>query len=360
METSKISSTSSSNSRTTSKSNIVLSMPNITAPIKGSVASVSKDGIMNIKTSLGEVKLYSSSPLTSGETVLISISKNKEDLQIKTISSATSSSDNPVDSISNNMTEDQNSFLVFKMPNRFKNQLAESVQLYPTFSAPTQGLKSSPEVHIDSAGIIQFMSYISRGGLSDSFGKAMAANPSLATLFPTLNNLSTSIPSYLKKIESKNLTTPESKKLQNDLDNLQNLTEQLSDDEWNFVLVPINDGQKLLSVKVFTKHEQILEDEDLKTRRFIVELDMDKLGTIVIDGLITNKNQQQNLSISVRSSNPLPEELEQEIRELFEMTSDITGQSGNLSFTKASNKDISMTAKALHEYCKEKIKYYWA
>ena len=360
METTKVSSSSSNAARTNNRANVVLSMPNITTPIRGMVDTVSKDGIMNIKTSAGEVKIYSTSPLASGENVMLSVSKTKDEMHLKVISNATTSNDSAIDSISNKVTEDQSNFLVFKMPNRFKAQLAESLQLYPTFATPTQGLKSTSDINIDSGGALQFLSYISRGGLSDSFGKALQTNPSLTNLFPNLANLATALPSFIKKLDNKDISVQEPKKLKADLEALQRLPEQLSDDEWTFTLVPINDGQKLLTAKLFTKHPQHLEEDDQTSKRFIVELDMDKLGHIKIDGLLTSNQGKSSLNLAVKSSEPLPSDMQEALRNLFKVSEEIAGHTGSISFSKIQNNENSLMTKALHNYCKDKVKYYWA
>jgi hypothetical protein len=360
METTKVSSSNSNAARTSSGANVVLNMPNITAPIRGIVGNVSKDGIMNIKTSAGEVKIYSRSPLASGENVILSVSKTKDEMHLKVISSATTSTDGPIEPISEQMTEDQSNFLVFKMPNRFKAQLTESLQIYPTSSTPAQGLKSTPDINVDSGGALQFLSYLSRGGLSDSFGKALQTTPSLVNLFPHLANLATALPSFIKKIDNKEVSIQEPKKLKADLEALQKLPEQLSDDEWNFTLVPINDGQKLITAKLFTKHPQHLEEDNQTSRRFIVELDMDKLGHIKIDGLLTSNQGKSSLNLAVKSSEPLPSDMQEELRSLFKISEEITGHSGSISFAKIQANESSPMTKALHNYCKDKVKDYWA
>lgn len=360
METSRINSRPLNPISKGTKTNVVLSMPNITSPIRGVVDSISKDGVMNIKTSSGEVKIYSSSPLSTGANVIVSINSNKGELQLKVIPDSVSTMGTPVNSVSADSSNEHSNFFTFKLPSKFTSQLTESLQLYPTFSSPSPNLKSSPNINVDSSGVIQFLSYVSRGGLSDSFGKALQTNPSLQSLFPTLSNLGQTLPDFIKKLSNKDLVAPESKKLKSDIDILQRLPETLSDDDWQFMLIPINDGQKLIPAQFFFKKPEIDEDSNHTTKRFRIELDMDQLGHIVVDGLLTKQDKNSLLNLSVKTETPLPSAIEEELRYLFKVSEEVTGSSGAISFSKANSKPNSMLTNALHNYCKDKIANYWA
>ncbi len=360
METSRINSRPLAPISKSTKANVVLSMPNITSPIRGVVDSISKDGIMNIKTSSGEVKIYSSSPLNTGANVIVSINSTKGELQLKVIPDSGSSMGTPVNAVSADSSDEHSNFFTFKLPSKFTSQLTESLQLYPAFSSPSQNLKSSPNINVDSSGVIQFLSYVSRGGLSDNFGKALQTNPTLQGLFPTLSNLGQTLPDFVKKLSNKDLVAPESKKLKSDIDILQRLPETLSDDDWQFMLVPINDGQKLIPAQFFFKKPEIDEDNNRTTKRFRIELDMDKLGHIIVDGLLTKQDKSSSLNLSVKTESPLPSAIEEELRYLFKVSEEVTGNSGAISFAKTNSKPNSMLANALHNYCKDKIANYWA
>ncbi len=360
METSRIGSSSTVSGAKVNRANVVLSMPNITSPIRGIVDSVTKDGIMNIKTSSGEVKIYSSNPLTSGQNVIVSINTTKAELNLKVVPDSGSSYGSPVNPVSNDMGEGSQNFFVFKLPSKFQAQMAENLQLYPTFSSPSRELKSSPNIDVDSGGTIQFLSYVSRGGLSDTFGKSLQLDPKLINTFPTMANLIQTLPEFIRKVEGKSFSHVENKRLRMDLESLQTLPDTLSDEEYKFMLIPINDGQKLIPAQFFFKKEEIDDENNRTIRKFSVELNMDKLGHITVDGLHIKQNKDSSLSLSVRTETPLPESIESDLRELFKVAEEITGNSGSIAFGKSSSKINSKLTKALHNYCKDKVSNYWA
>jgi hypothetical protein len=359
MKSSKISATSSNNPLKL-PTNSVVNMPTFTAPLKGTVNSVSKGGAVTIETPRGNIKIVTDAPLRVGQNVVAALTTDKSQLHLQVLTRIASGGS--VEEVTNDLPEGKADFYTFKIPGRFRGQLIEPTNSYTTSSTVGTAGATTPSTNIiDSQGIIQFISYANRGGLSDVFGRSLQTNPNLASLFPALDNLFHTLPKFLKRLQEQEIPDDElPERLALDLSNLSNISKFLSKYGWNFYLVPINDGQKLIPAKVFVSGTEEIDEKDFKSKRFQIEVDMDELGPVVIDGLLITRQKAISLNMSIKTLKPFDESLEKDIITLFEFsTSMLESQRSSLQFQKLEKNYPSKLAEVLHEYCKDKIKDFW-
>ena len=78
------------------------------------------------------------------------------------------------------------------------------------------------------------------------------------------------------------------------------------------------------------------QDEQEKARkgtRFIVDLDLSRLGRVQLDGLVYQK--EKHMDLIVRTENRLPDRMHEDIRNIFQEAVDVTGIKGGVSFQAA-------------------------
>ena len=77
------------------------------------------------------------------------------------------------------------------------------------------------------------------------------------------------------------------------------------------------------------------DDEEEEPRRFLIDVEMSRLGRIQLDGLIRAKDMRFDLVM--RSVAPLPNEMRQEINRIFATFMEISGVAGTLQFQAPGN-----------------------
>ncbi len=102
--------------------------------------------------------------------------------------------------------------------------------------------------------------------------------------------------------------------------------------DWRISLVPFYNGAELEQIRMLTRrHGGEGEDgEEQENTRFIIDVDLTKLGRLQLDGLLKNKGKHMDLI--VRTENRLPEKMQNGIRGIFQEASDLTGVKGGVSF----------------------------
>jgi len=102
--------------------------------------------------------------------------------------------------------------------------------------------------------------------------------------------------------------------------------------EWRGYFLPVHDGQHIQQVRLFV-HRHGGEDGDgtdgeAEGTRFMVDVEMTRLGPIQIDGLVREKR----LDLVVRTREALPDEMRREISAIFVSAGETTGFKGGLTF----------------------------
>ena len=100
--------------------------------------------------------------------------------------------------------------------------------------------------------------------------------------------------------------------------------------QWRAFLFPLFDGSALHQIRFFTRSQPGSgEDPDEGAgTRFVVDVELSRLGTIQLDGLVT----LARFELVVRSHTALPESARSHIQAVFEEANDIGGAAGALRF----------------------------
>ena len=106
--------------------------------------------------------------------------------------------------------------------------------------------------------------------------------------------------------------------------------------EWRTFYIPFMSGAEMEQVRLSMRpvgENPDDEEEGKKGTRFIVELDLSRMGRFQLDGLVCKKDKR--LDLIVRTENKLPQEIRVGIRDIFQETGDVTGLKGGISFQAA-------------------------
>lgn len=105
--------------------------------------------------------------------------------------------------------------------------------------------------------------------------------------------------------------------------------------DWRIALVPFFHQQQLEQLRLYLKPYGGDEDEDSgpEGTRFIIDVDLSNLGRMQFDGLV--RDDHKRLDLIVRSHEPLPRRMQDDIRTIFEEANELTGVVGGLTFQAA-------------------------
>ncbi len=112
--------------------------------------------------------------------------------------------------------------------------------------------------------------------------------------------------------------------------------------DWRAILMPLWDGQQLHMLRLFSKQQQgggEAEGEDGEGTRFVIELDLSRLGPMQLDGLL----HRRNLDLILRTRRPLVDTMRRDITGIYQASLETTGMDGNLVFETADTFPISPT-----------------
>lgn len=105
--------------------------------------------------------------------------------------------------------------------------------------------------------------------------------------------------------------------------------------DWRIALVPFLAGAEIEQLRLFLRPYGDEEDGDTAPKgiRFIVDVELSRLGRLQLDGLV--RDDSKRLDLIVRSEQPLPPAMQNDIRAIFEEANEITGVAGGLGFQSA-------------------------
>jgi hypothetical protein len=108
---------------------------------------------------------------------------------------------------------------------------------------------------------------------------------------------------------------------------------KLSDDDagkdWRAIPIPMLNGSEIEQIRLFMRRKPRKEDDSPETR-FIIDMDLSNMGRIQMDGLIVQ--EKKKFDLIVRLERQLTPSQENDIREIFVKSSELTGVSGGLTF----------------------------
>lgn len=106
--------------------------------------------------------------------------------------------------------------------------------------------------------------------------------------------------------------------------------------DWRSLSLPLLPDGQVSRLAVHTRREgeegsQGQQNGSRNTQRFVVEVELSRLGPMVLDGLIA----RERFTLTVRSQRSLPITLRQEVTQVFADSIDAIGWKGQISFTSA-------------------------
>jgi hypothetical protein len=106
--------------------------------------------------------------------------------------------------------------------------------------------------------------------------------------------------------------------------------------EWRLLPIPLWDGDQLRQIRLFLRQREARRDKDKSggrkdPTRFILELEMSRLGEMQLDGLVREKR----FDLLLRTRQALPEPMRRDIRAIFDGANEAAGYSGSVGFQAA-------------------------
>jgi hypothetical protein len=103
--------------------------------------------------------------------------------------------------------------------------------------------------------------------------------------------------------------------------------------EWRLLPIPLWDGDQLRQIRLFLRQREARRDKDKSggrkdPTRFILELEMSRLGEMQLDGLVREKR----FDLLLRTRQALSERMRRDIRAIFDGANETAGYSGNVGF----------------------------
>lgn len=162
------------------------------------------------------------------------------------------------------------------------------------------------------ANILFFMMALSGGNLQNWFGDA----PTRA----------------LQRTKPKLLA-----RLKDDFGRIDRIARDPGPGEWRSTLIPFHNGVEVnplrLSLRPAGDEDEDGGQGDKKGSRFIIDLDLTRMGRFQLDGLVYQGEKRMDLI--VRTDNRLPDKIEDGIRGIFQEASEVTGLKGGIVFQAA-------------------------
>lgn len=121
--------------------------------------------------------------------------------------------------------------------------------------------------------------------------------------------------------------------LEKDAETLKTRIRMPDGDEWQSILVPLPIGQRIEQIRFMVRRRTEGETAELRQEtgtRFLVELNMTRLGALQLDGLMRPKSRRFDLIL--RTPQPLRDDVRQDISNIFRKSLDGMGMAGNASF----------------------------
>ena len=101
--------------------------------------------------------------------------------------------------------------------------------------------------------------------------------------------------------------------------------------DWRFVPIPLYDGQQVQQIRLFLRHRRDqgdAPDGSDEATRFIVEVELIRLGDMQLDGLV----RQHRFDLILRTRRALPGTMRNDIKVIFHDANEIAGHRGGIAF----------------------------
>ena len=123
-------------------------------------------------------------------------------------------------------------------------------------------------------------------------------------------------------------------RLGEDFSQLARMAEEPVSGEWRVALIPFYSEQELQQLRLYSRpHGGDDEGEGPSGTRFVIDVDLSRLGRLQIDGLV--RDGGKHMDLIVRTEAPLPDEMSGDIRIIFQNARELTGFKGGITFQAA-------------------------
>jgi len=128
------------------------------------------------------------------------------------------------------------------------------------------------------------------------------------------------------------LRTDVANRLGDDFAHLSRVADEPTGD-WRLSVAPFLAEDEIQKIRLLTRRQEDEDDEDDEDKagtRFVVDLDLSRLGRMQLDGLVASGGKRVDLVI--RTDRPLPPHMQNDIRDIFTEASELTGMTGGVGF----------------------------
>lgn len=124
-------------------------------------------------------------------------------------------------------------------------------------------------------------------------------------------------------------------RLGGDMQIMSKLVDEPQSGDWRLALIPLWNGNQLEQLRMYYRNRGGPEDEDGEGdgTRFVLDVELDNIGHVQIDGLMKSKTKK--LDLIVRTDQPFPDTWRTDLAEIFQTAQEITGIGGSLAFQAA-------------------------
>lgn len=134
--------------------------------------------------------------------------------------------------------------------------------------------------------------------------------------------------------------------LSDDVSKLRQLAGDPATGDWRVLVLPLINGAMVQPVRLYLRRrDRASRTPPDEESRFIIEVEMSRLGPLQLDGLMRRKR----FDLVLRSHRPLPEELRHQAGAIFHQTLADAGLAGDIAFATASPFAVSPLAKLRHQ-----------
>ena len=221
---------------------------------------------------------------------------------------------------------------VTSAPSSSINETQDSLPVYEDFyrtqnwSALEQALQALEEIHPRSthkflnsiiprpgtaliSNIIFFLSAIKTGDLQSWIGEK------------TLRVIERHQPNIAQKIKE-------------DFTVLSKKIEESQPGDWRIAVVPVNSGDEIQKIRLLLRqNEEDTNKEGTNHSRFIIDIQLSRIGRLQLDGLV--RDEGNSFELIIRTDTHLADIIKNKIRTIFSETTKLTGVNGGINFQAA-------------------------
>lgn len=110
------------------------------------------------------------------------------------------------------------------------------------------------------------------------------------------------------------------------------LADEPNQQDWRINTIPLLNGEEIEKIRLLTRQQKEDDEEEDKPKgtRFVLDLELSKMGHMQLDGLANGP--EKRLDLIIRTDIPLETQIQNDIRTIFEEANKLTGVSGGISF----------------------------